>query len=294
MAIRFAHERRASDQRRASSVASANAGGDPSQVGAPGDLAPPTLSSDRDLGSVNLNTPYYLAWWGSPLGVGWLYGTDISGGGDFGATWGDPTFYAWSNDASYGWGLGGSSANDPWNTWHNWLVDVGTAGGAWWGNGGMVAPSWGIFDPFGGGPGGYNGYYFVNGFGGFNYGLWFGAGFGYWYGNWGYYNTPGYGFGWLPYYSTLQSSRTGVDPSVAVQQEQASVDSLSAVAAQGEDTLTSPKNVAPIDTDTLLGVFQVGAAAGFSAITVGMEPPQTESDGSANGSTVATAFRARR
>ncbi len=171
-------------------LASSNVGGDPNQVNAPGDLAVP---ANLDLGGFGITSGYYNSWYGSPLGPGSLYWNGLGIGGTFGPGWGDVPFYAWDNDGAYGWSTSfwDSSLGPGWGS-------IGAY--AWWGDAGMVAPEWTVFDPFGYGAGGYNGNYFANGFGAFNYGSWYGAAFGYWFGNWGWYGN-GLGYSWLPYYA---------------------------------------------------------------------------------------------
>ncbi len=246
-------------------LAAANSGGDPNQVASLDDVA---LPGGQDLGSVSVGGAYYAASSDGSLGASSLYWNGLSIGGSFGDTWGDPV-YAWDNDGAYGSGTSYS---------YNW---AGIGASAWWGNQGMVAPNWAVFDPFTLNSGGAAGQYFAGGFAGLSYGLSYGASFGYWYGNWGFTNTPG-SFSWLPNYAMPVAPRANEEPTDAVQQEQTGVFRLSGIAAEGADQLAPARNTDPLDVDSSVGTFDVEPAAGFTA-TSGGHQPQVDGGGLGTG-----------
>ncbi len=143
----------------------------------------------------------------------------------------------------------------------------------------MVAPEWTVFDPFGYGAGGYNGNYFANGFGAFNYGSWYGAAFGYWFGNWGWYGN-GVGYSWLPFYAVPNAPSASTEPADAVQQEQTSINLLSTLATVGEDLVSVVKNAAPVEIQAATGLAKLGIAAGYAAINLATDgQPSTDQNG---------------
>jgi len=231
-------------------------------VTTPGDLAAPT---NLDLGGASLGGSWYGPWSG-PFGDGFAYGFGYAPFGPGSAGWGDPAFYAWDNDGAYGFSTSfwpATGFGPGWST-------IGAY--SWWGNAGMVAPNWGVVDPFVGLENAANEplpNYFTGGFGGYPYGLAYGVGLGWWYNSSGWYGYNGYS--WLPFYAAANAPSPSTEPTDAVQQEQNTVLSLSTLAAVGKDVLVAAKNVAAAQVNSLTGEFVVATAAGFAAFSSGSE-----------------------
>ncbi len=209
--------------------------------------------------------------------MGWS-GAPVSG--FYGETWGDPLSTWWDGSQSgYDWRTAGAYDGRLWSTAYGSLNWTGAVGYGWWTDAGMVVPVPGVFDPFSG-VGGlsqeYTGNYFANGFTGLSYGLWYGATFGYWYANWGLY-PQGTGYSWLPNYAIPAGPQAGEEPAAAVEQQQATVDGLTAIVSAGKDVLAILKSTAPVVVQAASGLVQLGASAGFAAVALATDAKAADS-----------------
>ncbi|HEV3417847.1 MAG TPA: hypothetical protein VG056_13560, partial [Pirellulales bacterium] len=270
-------------------LTAANAGGNPGSVAVLGDLAPPSAAAGNsatadetlDLGSVNLDTPYYSAWKNAPLGSNWLnsFYADSHGNytGEYDPGWGKPSQFDWVQQGSYisstsvasGWEETGAGIQYPWQ----WQEGPGgqptepaqtyalqsLAGYGWWGDQGFAAPTSWAFDPFtqsgAVGNGAHQGTVaspsldaYPNGFGATavpsnaaNFGLTYGAA--YLQRSLSRAVTPrGAAFAWLPSYTLPAAPPTSVDPTAAVTQEQTAVESLASTISGIRDTLSESRD----------------------------------------------------